>query len=110
MEVHLTMFQSLQKCPMVQCWLPLHFSYSYFNDINKNITSSKLGIFADDCVIYKTIYNRDDGIALQNDLSTLSDWAKVWQMNFNVDKCILLRFTRSHLPIINDYILNNQIM
>ena len=40
----------------------------YLNDINKNITSSKLGLFADDCVIYKTIYNKDDGIDLQNDL------------------------------------------
>ena len=29
-------------------------------------------------------------------------------MSFNVDKCVLLRFTRSHSPIINDYFLNNQ--
>ena len=65
----------------------------YINDIYKNIKSSKLGLFADDCVIYKTIYNKDDTITLQKDLSTLSDWARIWQMNFNVDKCILLRFT-----------------
>ena len=38
----------------------------YINDINKNITSSKLGLFADGCVIYKTIYSKDDSIALQN--------------------------------------------
>ena len=79
----------------------------YINDINKNIISSKLGLFADDCVIYKTIYNKDDSITLQKDLSTLSDWARIWQMNFNIDKCILLRFTRSRSPIINDYLLNN---
>ena len=58
----------------------------YINDINKNITSSKLGLFADDCVIYKTIYSKDDSIALQNNLSALSDWARIWQMNFNIDK------------------------
>ena len=58
----------------------------YINDINKNITSSKLGLFADDCVIYKTIYSTDDSIALQNNLSALSDWARIWQMNFNIDK------------------------
>ena len=29
-------------------------------------------------------------------------------MSFNVDKCVLLRFTQSHSPIINDYFLNNQ--
>ena len=36
----------------------------YINDINKNIISSKLGLFADDCVIYKTIYNNDNSITL----------------------------------------------
>ena len=58
----------------------------YINDINKNITSSKFGLFADHCVIYKTIYSKDDSIALQNNLSALSDWARIWQMNFNIDK------------------------
>ena len=58
----------------------------YINDINKNITSSKLGLFADDCDIYKTIFSKDDSIALQNDLSALSDWARIRQMNFNIDK------------------------
>ena len=80
----------------------------YMNDINKNVTSSKLGLFADDCVIYKTIFTNDDSAALQKDLATLSDWARIWQMSFNVDKCVLLRFTRSHSLIINDYFLNNQ--
>ena len=40
----------------------------YINDINKNIISSKLGLFADDCVIYKTIYN-DDSITFIKRLS-----------------------------------------
>ena len=31
-------------------------------------------------------------------------------MNFNIDKCILLRFTQSHSPIINGYFLNNQVI
>ena len=80
----------------------------YINDINKNVVSSKLGLFADDCVIYKTIFTNDDSAALQKDLATLSDWARIWQMSFNVDKCVLLGFTQSHSPIVNDYFLNNQ--
>ena len=48
----------------------------YINDINKNIISSKLGLFADDCVIYKTIYNKDDSITLQKDLPYS---AKLWR-------------------------------
>ena len=100
MEAHLTMSLLSLECPRGQLVLgPLCFFYVYINDINKNITSSKLGLFADDCVIYKTIYNKNDSITLQKDLPTLSDWARIWQMNFN-DKCILLRFTRSHSLII----------
>ena len=60
-------------------------SVLYINDISMNIISSKLGLFADDSVIYKTIYSKVDSIALYNDLSALSDWARIWKMNFNVD-------------------------
>ena len=79
------MSQLLPQCPSAQCWVPFMFLLN-INDVNKNITSSKLGLFADDCVIYKTIYSKDDSIALQNNLSALSDWARIWQMNFNIDK------------------------
>ena len=79
------MSQLLSQCPRAQCWVPFMFQLN-INDINKNITSSKLGLFADDCVTYKTIYSKDDSIALQNNLSALSDWARIWQMNFNIDK------------------------
>ena len=110
MGVHLTIYVPLiSGVPQGTVLGPLMFLLC-INDINKNITSSKLGLFADDCVIYRTIYNKDDSIALQNDLSALSDWARIWQMNFNVDKCILLRFTRSHSSIINEYFLNNQVI
>ena len=78
----------------------------YINDINKNVTSSKLGLFADDLVIYKAIFTNDDSAALQKYLATLSDWARIWQICFNVNKCVLLRFTRSHSSIINDYIFS----
>ena len=58
----------------------------YINYINKNVTSSKLGLFADDYVIYEIIYSTNDSIALQRILSALSDWARIWQMNINTDK------------------------
>ena len=68
------MSQLVLECPRAQCWVPLCFSYKYINDINNNITSSKLGLFADDSVIYKTIYSKDDSITLQNDLRICHIW------------------------------------
>ena len=79
----------------------------YINDINSNILSS-IRLFADDCVVYRTISNEDDVVLLQKDIDEISRWAQRWQMKFNINKCVLLRFTRRHLPLINNYTLNNQ--
>ena len=79
----------------------------YINDINSNILSS-IRLFVDDCVVYRTISNEDDMVLLQKDIDEISRWAQRWQMKFNINKCVLLRFTRRHLPLINNYTLNNQ--
>ena len=71
----------------------------YINDINSNILSS-IRLFADDCVVCRTISNEDDVVLLQKDIDEISRWAQRWQMKFNINKCVLLRFTRHHLPLI----------
>jgi len=81
----------------------------YINDISKNIISS-IRLFADDCVVYQLISNYDDTTVLQNDLDVISNWAHVWQMKFNVNKCVLLRVTRNHSPFASKYSLNGQII
>ena len=54
----------------------------YINDIADNVSSS-LRLFADDCLLYRTIKSTEDSILLQKDLHLLSKWASVWQMQFN---------------------------
>jgi len=54
----------------------------YINDIVHNI-SSKIRLYTDDTLLYRSIHSEQDVIALQNDLNTLSEWAKHWQMTFN---------------------------
>jgi len=34
-------------------------------------------------------------------------WVQIWQLGFNVSKCVVIRCTRSHSPIIRHYKLNN---
>ena len=78
----------------------------YINDIATGI-SSPLRLFADDCLLYRTINSVEDSFILQTDLELLSQWATVWQMKFNVSKCIVIRCTRSHTPVQYGYRLNN---
>jgi len=75
----------------------------YINDINENITSS-VCLFADDCVIYKTITSPQDPEQLQEGLHKICEWTQRWQMKINVDKCAVLS---SLNPIQYTYTLSN---
>ena len=75
--------------------------------INENI-SSIVRLFADDCVMYRIIDSLEDSLCLQKDLSTILNWTKKWQMQLNIDKCVVLRCTRSTSPINYDYNLNDE--
>jgi len=77
----------------------------YINDITKHI-ESPLRLFADDCILYRTIKTHEDATKLQQDLDLLHEWAVKWQLRFNVAKCTIMRFTRALSPIIFNYKLN----
>ena len=58
----------------------------YVNDLPLCISSS-IRLFADDCLLYRTINDSNDSLSLQNDLNASSKWERDWQMTFNVGKC-----------------------
>jgi len=62
----------------------------YINDISDG-TSPSLRLFADDCVVYRIIESDQDQHYLQSDLDLILNWSKVWQMQFNAKKCVMLR-------------------
>jgi hypothetical protein len=55
----------------------------YINDLQEDLKSRQLRLFADDSIIYKTIKSQKDCDSLQEDL----DVAKRWLMAFHADKC-----------------------
>ena len=46
---------------------------SLINDLPSAV-SSKVTLFADDCLIYRNIKNKEDQIALQKDQNLLENW------------------------------------
>jgi hypothetical protein len=76
----------------------------FINDLPVAVTS-KTRLFADDCILYRQIYNHDDSITLQQDLDNLAAWEKMWGMQFHPEKCISLSVTRSQTPFHTSYIL-----
>ena len=61
----------------------------YINDLLDDITSHGL-MFADDTKIFRLITSREDAIKLQEDISKLEEWTRVWQVHFNHTKCHVL--------------------
>ena len=76
---------------------PLLFTV-YVNDIWRNADSS-IRPFADDCIIYGKITNKNNIIRLQKDLDTLGDWAVENGMKINPRKSKVIRFTRVRVKI-----------
>ncbi|KAK6191216.1 hypothetical protein SNE40_002953 [Patella caerulea] len=74
----------------------------FINDIASNI-SSALRLFADDCVIYTPINSPEDHLALQKDLNTLVDWSNTWQMQFNIEKCAVMKISTKRKTSHFDY-------
>jgi len=46
--------------------------------------------FADDTKVFGKVNSVADRQQLQDDLSTLYDWAKTWQMELNIDMCVTM--------------------
>ena len=72
-------------------------------------TRSTVRLFADDCLLYRTIKSIEDHLILQDDLKNLEIWAKEWGMLFNAKKCYVLSISKksSHFYILNDTILSD---
>ena len=62
-------------------------SDNYYKALNERL-------FADDCVIYRKVTNKNNIEALQKDLDTLEEWAAENAMKINTVECEAIIFTR----------------
>lgn len=77
----------------------------FMNDLPTNV-SSKVCLFADDCVIYRKITNQNDVTSLQTDLNNIFTWCQLCNMELNISKCKAMRVCRTSLAY-PDYHLND---
>ena len=81
----------------------------YINDLPDCI-SSKVRLFADDCIVYREIRNHEDARALQEDVDCLCRWEQRWQMGFNHSKCYTMRVTHKINSLVNCYTMGENIL
>lgn len=78
----------------------------YINDLASYVSSS-IRLFADDCVIYRSITNPTDQTAIQDDLNHVQEWCDTWLMKLNPDKCKTVSFHRRRNPSLFPYTIAN---
>ena len=81
----------------------------HINDL-PSVISSKVRLFADDCLVYREIKSRQDQNDLQKDLNLLESWGSTWGMRFNAAKCNIMRVSRKQTPIPYQYVLSGQVL
>ena len=69
------------------------------------LTQPKI-LVLDDTKIFGRVNTLEQHTQLQDDLNTLLQWSKDWQMLFNTDKCKVMHFGRNNLMM--DYTLDNK--
>lgn len=62
----------------------------YINDLPK-CKNSDARLFADDCLIYRQIWNQRDAANIQDDLTALEEWEWRWQMSFHPKNCTVIQ-------------------
>lgn len=82
-------------------WGPLLFLI-YINDLAEMIICNKL-LFADDLKLYSTIDTALDCVALQRCVDAVCEWCSKNGLSLNVDKCVVVTFTRKLKPITYNY-------
>ena len=65
-------------------------------------------MFADDAKIQRRIKDSSSCKELQEDMNKIKTWSTKWKMNFNVDKCHVVRFGESKKRPIWQYELGDE--
>ena len=81
----------------------------YINDIGDDLTpGTKCRLFADDCLLYREIGDRESARVLQRNLDALQRWEEKWAMAFNPSKCTVLRIPAGGVVVAHDYKIHDQ--
>jgi hypothetical protein len=73
---------------------PLLFSF-FISDLTKAVKNSQTLLFADDTKLFNKVTDNGN-IKLQEDLFSVSEWCKNWQIDLNYKKCKCLHFGKEN--------------
>ncbi len=66
-----------------------------------------MNMFDDDAKIQRKVTTENSCLEFQKDLTKLYEWSQKWQMEFNADKCHVMKFGKSEIGPDWEYKLGN---
>jgi len=89
-------------CPKVPSLLPFYSYVMHINDLPLFV-NSKVGLYANDTILYSVVHSLSGCTHLLDNLNSLIHWTT---MNFNPEKCVYMRITCKQNPVLYKYTLN----
>ena len=81
----------------------------YINDLPSGLVST-VKLFADDCILYRSVAHIRDCQILQDDLFLLTRWEKLWQLKLNVRKCYAMSISHKKVSLTFSYSINGCVL
>ncbi|KAL4131796.1 hypothetical protein QTP88_009052 [Uroleucon formosanum] len=85
---------------------PLLFNI-FVNSIFSNVPSVRLLLFADDAKLFSRISSSTDCDVLQSSFNNFINWCQAIGLTLNFDKCKIISFSRSRIPVDHVYTYND---
>jgi Reverse transcriptase (RNA-dependent DNA polymerase) len=100
-----SLFTSLSGVPQGSALAPLLFNV-FVDSVSRVVHYSKLLLYADDLKLYHRITSADDCLQLQTDIDSIIHWSHSNKMDFSINKCKSISFTKSSNPICYTYVMS----
>lgn len=85
---------------------PLQFLIM-INDLPEVVSTARCLLFADDLKLFMKVRNRDDSLLLQEDINNVLAWSESNKLSFNINKCVVVTFTKAKTPLREGYSLGD---
>ena len=69
---------------------------------------TRIRLFADDSILYRSIKSCNDSSILQKDLDKLQEWESEWKMEFHPQKCKVIQITNKRSPLSKNYTIHGE--
>jgi len=79
----------------------------FINDLEEDV-EGRVSKFADDTKVGGVVDSAEGCCTLQRELDKLQSWAERWQMEFNVEKCVVIHFGKNNRNM--EYRANGRIL